>query len=528
MNCRISRIFNLNKLNIGYWWWLASTILWQIKVQLVETLICKPRLVLVAVPPAPPSPHRSRSSVSASSILISPRAAGVVLRSVRIVMSVPFHEPLLGETRSASSLSPSRRGVIGLFLTGLASLGVTQLPARKSVNETQPFIPKQGIEAVLFKPAASLPTGLQGVTAIFQYGPLRDDVLGGAWTQSGTASDAVLYGAQLFSPQTSQGGDGLLFSPSEWPFAVATGRSQDRVVGRLLQWSQKPLGFNRLFGDGGFAEALAEADRLHGYSPVQREHGSWRRAVVQVVQRNGQPVLAYLYYQNEMLGGSGVWPVLGGDWLSRARVLLGSSEAEKTFDKVGSTLPHKAQEKSSFSSFSSLPLALACWQSCAQSLTRVVLRSVAHVVAGGRFQGKIKFLHTMVRVLDLKKSLDFYKLLGLKERTRFDSEQGRFTLVYLAAPGQEDIDIELTYNWDGDKGLPNDSRHFGHLAYAVENVYEVCQHLMDNGVVINRPPRDGRMAFVRSPDNISIELLQAGKALPPSEPWISMQSTGHW
>ncbi|CUH67659.1 Lactoylglutathione lyase [Thalassovita gelatinovora] len=141
---------------------------------------------------------------------------------------------------------------------------------------------------------------------------------------------------------------------------------------------------------------------------------------------------------------------------------------------------------------------------------------------------KIKYLHTMVRVKDLEKSMAFYELLGLKEIKRYDSEAGRFSLVYLAAEGQEECPVELTYNWDGDDGLPSDSRHFGHLAYGVENIYDMCQHLMDNGVVINRPPRDGNMAFVRSPDNISVELLQIGDALAPAEPWASMENTGHW
>ncbi|ALG89495.1 MAG: lactoylglutathione lyase [Confluentimicrobium sp.] len=141
---------------------------------------------------------------------------------------------------------------------------------------------------------------------------------------------------------------------------------------------------------------------------------------------------------------------------------------------------------------------------------------------------QVKYLHTMVRVLDLEKSMAFYELLGLKETRRIDSEGGRFTLVYLAAPGQEECPVELTWNWDGDDGLPSDSRHFGHLAYEVEDIYAMCQHLMDNGVTINRPPRDGYMAFVRSPDNISIELLQAGGAKEPAEPWASMENTGHW
>ncbi len=141
---------------------------------------------------------------------------------------------------------------------------------------------------------------------------------------------------------------------------------------------------------------------------------------------------------------------------------------------------------------------------------------------------QIKYLHTMVRVKDLEKSMAFYKLLGLKKTRQYDSEEGRFTLIFLAPPEQEECPVELTYNWDGDDGLPSDSRHFGHLAYAVENIYDMCQHLMDNGVTINRPPRDGRMAFVRSPDNVSIELLQMGDPLPKAEPWASMPSTGHW
>ena len=140
----------------------------------------------------------------------------------------------------------------------------------------------------------------------------------------------------------------------------------------------------------------------------------------------------------------------------------------------------------------------------------------------------LKYLHTMVRVKDLEKSMAFYELLGLKETRRWDSEGGRFTLVFMAPPGQEECPLELTYNWDGDEGLPSDGRHFGHLAYRVGNIYEVCQHLMDNGVTINRPPRDGHMAFVRSPDNVSIELLQEGNDLPPAEPWSSMENTGHW
>ena len=141
---------------------------------------------------------------------------------------------------------------------------------------------------------------------------------------------------------------------------------------------------------------------------------------------------------------------------------------------------------------------------------------------------KTKYLHTMVRVKDLDVSIAFYELLGLKKIRHYDSEQGRFSLIFMAPEGQEDCPVELTYNWDGDEELPSDSRHFGHLAYEVENIYKICTHLMENNVIINRPPRDGRMAFVRSPDNISIELLQAGNSLEPAEPWLSMENTGHW
>ena len=141
---------------------------------------------------------------------------------------------------------------------------------------------------------------------------------------------------------------------------------------------------------------------------------------------------------------------------------------------------------------------------------------------------KVKYLHTMVRVKDLDASLAFWKLLGLEETRRIENEGGRFTLIFLAPPGQSECPVELTYNWDGDEGLPSDGRHFGHLAYAVENIYDMCAHLRDNGVTINRPPRDGHMAFVRSPDNISVELLQMGDALAPAEPWASMGNTGHW
>ena len=139
----------------------------------------------------------------------------------------------------------------------------------------------------------------------------------------------------------------------------------------------------------------------------------------------------------------------------------------------------------------------------------------------------MKYLHTMVRVKDLEKSLDFYcQKLGLSELKRYDSDAGRFTLVFLAAPGDEEAQVELTYNWDGQ--VYDEGRNFGHLAYAVDDIYAICQRLLDAGVTINRPPRDGRMAFVRSPDNISIELLQKGDALPSAEPWASMESTGHW
>ena len=137
------------------------------------------------------------------------------------------------------------------------------------------------------------------------------------------------------------------------------------------------------------------------------------------------------------------------------------------------------------------------------------------------------YLHTMVRVSDLERSLDFYcRKLGLIEERRFDSEQGRFTLVYLAAPGDAEAQLELTFNYDvEDYGS---ARNFGHVAYAVEDIHALCQKLMDAGVVISRPPRDGRMAFVRSPDRISIELLQRGPALEPCEPWISMPNVGSW
>ena len=141
---------------------------------------------------------------------------------------------------------------------------------------------------------------------------------------------------------------------------------------------------------------------------------------------------------------------------------------------------------------------------------------------------EIRYLHTMVRAKDLDKTKAFFELLGLEETRRHESEQGRFTLVFMAPPGQPECPVELTWNWDGDDALPDDSRHFGHLAYEVEDIYAMCAHLQKNGVTINRPPRDGRMAFVRSPDNISVELLQKGDAQPPREPWASMENTGHW
>ena len=139
----------------------------------------------------------------------------------------------------------------------------------------------------------------------------------------------------------------------------------------------------------------------------------------------------------------------------------------------------------------------------------------------------MKYLHTMVRVTDLDTSLDFYcNKLGLAELRRHEVDAGRFTLVFLAAPGDDDAQVELTYNWDPEK--LEGGRNFGHLAYRVENIYETCQRLADGGVVINRPPRDGHMAFVRSPDGVSIELLQSGGALPAQEPWASMPNTGEW
>ena len=139
----------------------------------------------------------------------------------------------------------------------------------------------------------------------------------------------------------------------------------------------------------------------------------------------------------------------------------------------------------------------------------------------------MKYLHTMVRVSDPAESLRFFELLGLRELRRHEHEQGRFTLTFLAAPGDEDAQVELTHNWDHEGGYEG-GRNFGHLAYRVGDIYEVCRRLMDQGVTINRPPRDGRMAFVRSPDGISVELLQEGEALPPAEPWASMENVGTW
>ena len=143
-----------------------------------------------------------------------------------------------------------------------------------------------------------------------------------------------------------------------------------------------------------------------------------------------------------------------------------------------------------------------------------------------------KYLHTMIRVTDPEATVAFFELIGLKETRRFSSEQGRFTLIFLAAPGQEDVaEVELTWNWPPADGSPGETytggRNFGHLAYRVDNIYETCQRLMDAGVTINRPPRDGHMAFVRTPDGISVELLQDGR-LDPCEPWASMPNVGEW
>ena len=139
----------------------------------------------------------------------------------------------------------------------------------------------------------------------------------------------------------------------------------------------------------------------------------------------------------------------------------------------------------------------------------------------------MKYLHTMIRISNVERSLDFYcNGLGLIETKRIENEQDKFTLIFLAAPGDEKAELELTYNWDGDK-LGDGSRNFGHLAYRVENIYETCERLNNMGYIINRPPRDGHMAFVRSPDNISIDILQEG-SIQPKEPWLSMKNTGSW
>ena len=138
----------------------------------------------------------------------------------------------------------------------------------------------------------------------------------------------------------------------------------------------------------------------------------------------------------------------------------------------------------------------------------------------------MKYLHTMIRVTDPAMTIAFFELLGLKEVRRMENEKGRFTLIFLSAPGDEGAEVELTHNWDPE--AYGEGRNFGHLAYRVDNIYDTCQRLMDSGVTINRPPRDRHMAFVRTPDNISIELLQAGGALDPAEPWASMPNTGKW
>lgn len=139
----------------------------------------------------------------------------------------------------------------------------------------------------------------------------------------------------------------------------------------------------------------------------------------------------------------------------------------------------------------------------------------------------MRFLHSMLRVSDPEAAIRFFNLLGLEERRRMDNEQGRFTLIFLGVPGDEGGEVELTHNWDENSAYSG-GRNFGHLAYQVDDIYETCRRLMDNGVTINRPPRDGRMAFIRTPDAISIELLQEGAALAPAEPWASMPNTGDW
>jgi lactoylglutathione lyase len=138
----------------------------------------------------------------------------------------------------------------------------------------------------------------------------------------------------------------------------------------------------------------------------------------------------------------------------------------------------------------------------------------------------MKYLHTMIRVSDPDATIRFFELLGLREVRRMDNEKGRFTLIFLAAPGDEEAQVELTHNWD--EGGYGEGRNFGHIAYEVDDVYETCRRLMEGGVTINRPPREGRMAFIRTPDNVSIELLQKGGNLPVAEPWASMENVGHW
>ena len=141
-------------------------------------------------------------------------------------------------------------------------------------------------------------------------------------------------------------------------------------------------------------------------------------------------------------------------------------------------------------------------------------------------EAKVKFLHSMIRVSDPDRTVAFFQLLGLEERRRMENEQGRFTLIFLGVPGDEGGEVELTWNWDEEEYVGG--RNFGHLAYQVDDIYETCRRLAEAGVTINRPPRDGRMAFVRTPDAISIELLQKGAALTPAEPWASMPNTGEW
>jgi lactoylglutathione lyase len=138
----------------------------------------------------------------------------------------------------------------------------------------------------------------------------------------------------------------------------------------------------------------------------------------------------------------------------------------------------------------------------------------------------MRFLHSMLRVSDPAATIEFFRLLGLEERRRMDNDAGRFTLIFLGVPGDKGGEVELTYNWDGEEY--GGGRNFGHLAYEVDDIYDICSRLMDAGVTINRPPRDGRMAFVRSPDSISVELLQKGAALPAAEPWVSMPNSGEW